>query len=246
MRVLGILHQEDAGLGVFARPIAERGAELDSWLLPDGGPPPDDPFAYQAVLTLGGSANPDERRRFGWIRREQELLSELLAAGTSIMGLCLGGQLLAVAAGGSVRRACRPEIGWYGLEPTAACDEDPVLGGVPAGLEVLEWHGYEFLAPPGAVPLARSEVCLQACRIGSCAWALQFHPEVDRRILDGWIDEHHADPDVATHGLDLEELRAESDPRIDAFNAFGGRLCARWLDAAAAEASTVSGSGGRR
>jgi GMP synthase-like glutamine amidotransferase len=233
VRVLAIVHQRDAGPGVFAEAIRGAGAELDEWTLAERPEPPADPLGYDAALTLGGAMNVDEEDRHGWLVEEGALLRELLAREVPLLGLCLGGQLVAAAAGTSPRRAATPEIGWHRVELTKEGREDPLLGPLWPGFEALQWHSYEFPLPPGAVPVARSEVCLQGCRIGESAWALQFHPEVNAPDARHWIDDYRADPDAVRIGIDPAALGAETERKIGAFNQLGGDLCRRWLQVAA-------------
>ncbi|HET8567022.1 MAG TPA: gamma-glutamyl-gamma-aminobutyrate hydrolase family protein [Solirubrobacterales bacterium] len=230
MRILAIVHQRDAGPGVFAEAIAEAGAELEEWTPAERPPPPADPFGYDAVFVLGGAMNVDEGERHSWIAEEEELLRELLARDVPLLGLCLGAQLLAAAAGAQPRRAARPEIGWQQVEVTVEGAEDPLLGPLAPGFEAFQWHSYEFPLPPGAVPLARSPACLQACRLGERAWALQFHPEVSRADALHWIDDYEADPDAVRIGIDPAALRPETEAKIGAFNHLGRELCRRWLE----------------
>ncbi|HEX8751930.1 MAG TPA: type 1 glutamine amidotransferase [Solirubrobacterales bacterium] len=232
MRVLGIVHQGDAGPGVFAEAIRAAGAELDEWALTEEARPPADPLAYDAVFTLGGSMNVDEAERHRWLRKERELLRDLLAQEVPLLGLCLGGQMVAQAAGVEPARAARPEIGWHRVELTEEGRADPVLGPLAPGFEAFQWHSYEFPLPPGASALARSEVCLQAARIGSRAWALQFHPEVSAADALHWIEDYRSDPDGVRIGIDPLALRAETEAKIGAFNELGRELCGRWLAAA--------------
>ncbi len=230
MRVLAIVQQRDAGPGVFAEAIRGRGDQLDEWVLPEGEPPPADPLGYDAVFTLGGAMNVDEEGKRPWLAAELALLRELLAAGVPLLGLCLGGQLVAAATGAKPGRAARPEIGWHRVELTREGREDPLLGALAPGFEAFQWHGYEFPLPPGSTALARSEVCLQSCRVGERAWAIQFHPEVSRADALAWIDDHRSDPDAVRIGLDPAPLREETEAKIDAFNDLGRNLCRRWLD----------------
>lgn len=229
MRVLAIVHQRDAGPGVFGEAIEAAGGELDEWTLAERPQPPADPLGYDAVLVLGGAMNVDEEERHGWIAAEKALLRELLMREVPLLGLCLGGQLLAAAVGAEPRRAPRPEIGWHRVEVTAEGADDPLLGPLAPSFEAFGWHGYEFPLPPGAVPLARSEVCLQACRLGKRAWALQFHPEVSRADALHWIDDYEADPDAVRIGIDPAVLGPETERKIGAFNELGRGLCRRWL-----------------
>jgi GMP synthase-like glutamine amidotransferase len=234
VRVLAIVQQRDAGPGVFAEAIRERGEQLDEWVFPDGGPPPADPRGYDAVFTLGGAMNVDEETDHPWLAGEKALLALLLEGGVPLLGLCLGGQLVAEAAGAAPRRAEQPEIGWHRVELTEEGREDPLLGPLAPGFEAFQWHSYEFPLPAGAVPLARSEVCLQSCRIGERAWAIQFHPEVSQADALTWIADYRSDPDAVRIGLDPDALRIETEAKISAFNQLGRELCDRWLKAAAA------------
>jgi GMP synthase (glutamine-hydrolysing) len=232
MRVLTIVHQRDAGPGVFAEAIREAGGALDEWTLAERPQPPGDPLGYDAVLVLGGAMNVDEGERHGWIAEEESLLRELLAREVPLLGLCLGGQLLAAAAGAEPRRASRPEIGWHRVEVTAAGEDDSLLGPLAPSFEAFQWHSYEFPLPAGAVPLASSEVCLQAARLGERAWALQFHPEVSRADALHWVEDYRGDPDAVRIGIDPAVLGPETGAKIGAFNDLGRNLCRRWLSTA--------------
>ena len=238
MRALAIVHQSDAGPGVFGEEIRDRGWELDEWLISEREEPPGDPFTYDAVLTFGGAVNVHERDAHPWIERELGLLGELLERRTPLLGACLGTQLLAEAAGGEVRRAAEPEIGWFAVEVEAGASGDPLLG-PPAGVgdadggfEAFQWHSYEAIPPPGTAVLARSSICNQAYRLGERAWGIQFHAEVGPGNALRWIADWRSDPDAVRIGLDAEALRAETEEKIEAWNRFGRELCGRFLDAA--------------
>jgi GMP synthase (glutamine-hydrolysing) len=240
VRVLAIVHQADAGPGVFAAAIAAAGHEFDEWLLPDGADPPADPLGYDAVLVLGGAMNADEGERHGWLAGERRLLAELIAREVPLLGLCLGGQLVAQAAGAEPGRAPQPEIGWHPVEVTAAGRDDPLLGPLAPAFEAFQWHSYEFPLPPGAVALARSGVCLQAARIGRRAYAIQFHPEVSAADARAWIDGYREDPDAVRIGLDPAALGAETATKIEAWSTLGRALCTRWLTTATTSGSEIT------
>jgi GMP synthase-like glutamine amidotransferase len=229
MRVLAIVHQPDTGPGVFAEAVRAAGHRLDEWLLPEVAEPPADPFGYDAVFTLGGAMNADQSREHPWLLAEDWLLAQLIERGRPLLGLCLGGQLVAAAAGATPRRAPRPEIGWHQGELTEEGRRDPLLGPLAPRFEAFQWHSYEFPLPPGGVPLATSDVCLQAARVGERAWAIQFHPEVSAADAACWIDGYRTDPDAVRIGVDPAALGAETEAKIGAFNQLGRELCARWL-----------------
>jgi GMP synthase (glutamine-hydrolysing) len=236
MRVLAIVHQRDAGPGVFAEEIRARGVELDEWLIAQQPEPSADPAGYDAVMTFGGAMNTHEEEKHPWLRQEKELLAGLLDRGEPLLGACLGTQLLAEAAGGEVRRAREPEIGWYGVSVTPDAPGDPLLGDPPEsdGFEAFQWHSYEALPPAGAVVLAESPVCPQAYRIGDRAWGIQFHAEVTAADLEKWIDDWRSDEDAVRIGLDPDTLRSETREKIAGWNKFGRELCGRFLEQVAA------------
>jgi GMP synthase (glutamine-hydrolysing) len=207
--VLALIHDEDAGPGVFS-----GYDELASFSL---GPRPrrDD---YEAVIVFGGDANVDQEDAHPWLVEEKAYIGDLLGRGTPLLGVCLGAQLIADVAGAPVQRLDEPEVGWrevFRVGDDALLDADRILA--------FEWHHYGFERPPGATELARNEVGCQAFRLGS-AWGIQFHAEVDEPTANGWIRDYG--PEV---GVDGQALAAETATNIAAWNAFGRRLCRRFL-----------------
>jgi GMP synthase-like glutamine amidotransferase len=234
MRVLAITHQEHAGPGVFGEVIREGGHSLDQWMVPTDPEPPADPLGYDAVLVLGGAMNVDEGDQHAWLETEKGIVGRLIEREVPLIGLCLGSQMVASAAGAVPRRAPRPEIGWHTVEVTEAGAADPLLGPLAPGFEAFQWHSYEFPLPPGGVALARSEVCLQAARIGTAAWAMQFHPEVTKADALHWTADFESDANAVRIGVDPNALTLAIEAKMAAFNDLGRGLCRRWLDVAAA------------
>jgi GMP synthase (glutamine-hydrolysing) len=232
MRALAIVHQRDAGAGVFADEMRERGVELDEWLLTKRGTgPPREIADYDAVLTFGGAMHADQEDRHPWLRFEKDFLEALLDDGMPILAVCLGCQLLAEAAGGLARRAREPEIGWLEVEITDEGAAEPVIGPLAPSFTGFQWHSYEAVPPEGAAILARSPVCAQAYRIGERAWGIQFHAEVTAGDLAHWIDDYRSDGDAVRIGIDPRALRAETEGKIADWNRLGRELCGRFLDA---------------
>src|SRR5687768_11476491 len=102
--------------------------EHDVWLRTEADEPPRDAASYDAVLVFGGAVHADQEERHPWLSDEKALLRDLLERGVPLLGVCLGSQLLAEAAGGSARRARTPEIGWHEVDVTPEGARDPVLG----------------------------------------------------------------------------------------------------------------------
>ncbi len=229
MRALAIVHQRDAGPGVFADAIRARGVELDTWLRAEEDRAPSDPRDYDAVLTFGGAMHADQEGEHPWLAEEKDLLRELLERCVPLLGVCLGAQLVAHAAGAAVQRASEPEIGWYDVALTGEAASDPLLAPLAPGFNAFQWHSYEFALPPGATPLARSEVCLQAFRAGDCAWGIQFHAEVSAEIVESWIEDYRSDNDAVATKLDPEALREQTRASLASWNELGRGLCERFV-----------------
>jgi GMP synthase (glutamine-hydrolysing) len=232
MRALAIVYQRDAGPGVFAEAITAHGASLETWMPAEGHGAPSDSPDYDAVLAFGGAMHADQEDAHPWLRKQKALLGDLLERRVPLLGVCLGAQLLAEAAGASPRRSPEPEIGWHRVTLTDAGAADPVLAPLAPAFEGFEWHSYEFPLPAGAVELARSAACLQAFRLGELAWAIQFHAEVTAADAEAWIDDYRSDPDAVRIGLDAAALRAATRSRIEAWNELGRGICERFLEAA--------------
>lgn len=219
MRVLSLIHQDDGPIGVFADAVQDRGAELTQWNIAHGALP-EPANSFDAVFLFGGGMHVDQEDRHPWLRDEDDLIKRLLAEDVPLFGVCLGGQLIAKAAGARVGRAPSDEIGWHEVELTAEAAQDPVFGDLPSRFPAFQWHSYTFELAPRAVPLARNPVGLQAFRIGDSAWGIQFHAEVTRALVEGWIASDGTNPE-----LDLAPM--------ESWNRIGRGLAARFLGVAA-------------
>ncbi|HSS34212.1 MAG TPA: type 1 glutamine amidotransferase [Solirubrobacterales bacterium] len=137
------------------------------------------------AVVMGGPMNVDEVERFPGLAAEREWLAEAVRRELPVLGICLGAQLLARALGAEVRPGERKEIGFAAVE--VSDPDDPVLGGLAPGAEVLRWHRDVFDLPAGATHLASSQLAEnQAFRIGN-AWGVLFHPEADYALVEAWL-----------------------------------------------------------
>jgi GMP synthase-like glutamine amidotransferase len=236
MRVLALIHQDVAGAGVFSEVVIGGGHKLDLWI-PSQARLSRPVTEYDAVMAFGGGMQADQEDVHPWLRIALDALTECLDARVPTLGLCLGGQMLARAAGGEVRQAPRAEWGWAPIELTDAGLADPLFEGKPRRFDVYQWHSYEFGLPPGAALLASSAISLQCFRVGDCAWGLQWHPEVTAETILLWARNYRIGTDGIPVSIDIPELEDAVAQRIKATNDDGRDLCARFLAAAEAHAA---------
>jgi GMP synthase (glutamine-hydrolysing) len=240
VRILSILHPGGGHSGVLAARAEAAGHRLDEWTPSAETTPPEPALSYDALVVFGGGMNVEEADRRPYLRTELELLAEALHEGVPVLGICLGSQLLARAAGATVHRARAPEIGWREVELCSAAAADRVVGALPRRFVAFQWHSYAFEIPFGAVELARNEVCPQAYRIGECAWGVQFHPEVTEEILAGWFASYEVDPDAVAMGFDPEVATAGLPARLPQWELLGATLFDAFMAAVAACAARAA------
>ncbi|HEX8714338.1 MAG TPA: type 1 glutamine amidotransferase [Solirubrobacteraceae bacterium] len=204
----------------FQRVLLDEGEELPDWR------------AYGALVVMGGAMGAGDEAQHPWLVPEKRLIGEAVRGGLPYFGVCLGAQLLAASLGSRVVRAERAELGVLSVQLTDAAAEDPVFAELPATFETLQWHRDTYELPLGAVQLARSADCEQQAFVFGRAYAVQFHLEVDARLMGDWIA-------VPEYVAELRELAGEGTPaalladvrRVERESVPIARgLFARWLE----------------
>ena len=157
---------------------------------------------YEALIILGGPMNSDQIDTYPNLITEVDIIREAVERGMSVLGICLGAQLLAKSLGGAVSRNEKREIGWYNVDMTEAGLEDPVLSAFAPSQEVFQWHEDGITLPPGADLLASSAASpVQAFRYGAHAYGFQFHLEVNKPLIERWLT-------VPAHQASLREEKS--------------------------------------
>jgi GMP synthase-like glutamine amidotransferase len=229
MPVVACLHHlEQPFLGHAEGPLRAAGLALDERCLPAGDPLPD-LSEVDGIVSFGGAQSAVDLGADPVLAAEADLLRSAVDRGVPVLGICLGGQVLARALGGTVVAARRRAVTWRELTPRDP--GDPLFGGhgtVPA----LHWNEDVFTLPPGAVEVlgAPEPEGVEAFRYGERAWGVQFHPEVDADALDGWyarygdwlgqagVDEHGA------RALDARWLDRQAQFSAQLFAAFAAQV----------------------
>src|SRR2546428_11675624 len=188
-RLLVLQHIGCEPLGLIEPALKERGMEYRYVPLFAGEAIPKHLSGWDGLIALGGPMSANDGERLGFIADELRLLTEVLEAGMPALGICLGAQLIAKAAGAEVTADEEKEIGWYPLTLTEEGKKDRLLAGLPDTFPVFQWHGETFDIPRGAVRLAGSErYSNQAFRLGEQVYGLQFHLETTAPMIIEWLD----------------------------------------------------------
>lgn len=213
MRIHCVQHVafEDAGLiDVWAR---DRGAARATTCLHQGQAlPPHD--AYDWLVVLGGPMSVRDADRIDWMPREKQHIREAIEAGKTVLGICLGAQLIADVLGARVYPAERPEIGWFPVTLSEDGARSPLFDGFPPTFDAFHWHGETFDLPAAGTHLASSAVCRNQAfsYADGRVLALQFHLESDARSIRSLLVHAGQDleegPTVQTHGTMLSRLDA--------------------------------------
>ncbi|MGO1117977.1 glutamine amidotransferase-related protein [Rhodovibrionaceae bacterium A322] len=201
-KILLVRHMKGERQDRLSVDLRARGYETDGRWVAEGDKLPDVDEGHTAAVIYGGSQMASQAEEIDYLRDELAWIKKWVDHGKPLLGICLGGQMLAKAYGGSVAR--HPD----GLSEIGYVPVTPVNGGkelIPEGLQVYQWHKEGFSLPEGAELLAKGEVYPnQAFRLGPKAFGLQYHPEVTLDMMDNW---------VAEAGYMLEEKGAQDWPR---------------------------------
>lgn len=143
---------------------------------------------------------------FPWLLDEVALIQRAHEQQVPVLGICLGGQLVAQALGGRVLAGVCHEIGWFEAELLL----DDQLLGRPAVAEQFLWHSDAFEPPVGAEALASGRIPGRAPLAFRCgtSYGLQFHPEVTPELVAGWVATD--DGELADLGVDGSQLVAST------------------------------------
>ena len=197
-RLLVLQHLEREGPGLFIQIAKERGFSVCTFRLDLGDSLPK-LLKGDLLLILGGPMGIRDigNSNYPWLIKEVDLIKEALNQEVGIICICLGAQLLAYAAGGDVEVLKEEisndplaEIGWLPIF-SQSVDKDNKLSTLLVNpFPVLHWHGDRILLPKNTKLIASSGRCEeQLFKIGSSAYGIQFHIEIENHMVNSWIEE---------------------------------------------------------
>jgi GMP synthase (glutamine-hydrolysing) len=153
---------------------------------------------FDWLVVMGGPMNIYEYRNYPWLREEKRLIGQAIEQGKTVLGVCLGAQLIADVMGAKVYQNAELEVGWFPVRFLEGKNSVRAFQGFPAEVTALHWHGDTFDLPAGAIHLAESDACRnQAFAVGNKIVGLQFHIEVAEEDVAEFIGE--TVPPAAAH-----------------------------------------------
>jgi len=233
-RVAVLQHAPHEGPARLALAFERDGFELDVLRLDLGVPVPRSLEGMRALVVLGGSMGVADvgDAKYPFLADEVPLLQKAVAAGFPTLGVCLGAQLLAHAAGAHVypNELGDPpfvlrEVGWGAVHFVRSPADEPVLEGLDPAEMVVHWHGDTFDLPPGATLLASTLQCEnQMFRLGKRLFGVQFHPELDAADIATWVEEDAAYVRAALGPTGAARIAADTARYLERQKPHGDRL----------------------
>ena len=225
-------YSDTEGPGHFATFLDAKRVPWSLVKLDEGDPVPASSEPFAGLAFMGGPMSANDE--LPWTQPVLSLMRDALDRGVPMIGHCLGGQMMARAAGGKVSVNPVKEIGWNRVRV-----EDTPLARRWFGEDVREfvtfqWHGETFTIPPGAERILTGDYCPnQAYVLDERHLGLQCHVEMTPAMIESWLAsgggelrENLASPAVQPP----ERIVAETPSRLPVLSSTAERLYRRWLE----------------
>ena len=209
MTILFVQHVKNEGPGHFMQVLHEHNVPfqiLETSSLVSFSRPSD----VRGVIILGGPMNVDEESDYPFLAEEKAFIRELIRQEIPLLGICLGAQLIAQAAGGSVFKASGKEMGWYEVDLCKEGEQDFLFRGLPKSFHVFQWHEDTFSIPSQGKRLVTTKGCPnQGFKVGTRCYGIQFHLEADTTMINGWLQSVREDLPANRFGKIREETQSK-------------------------------------
>ncbi|MDP2646267.1 MAG: type 1 glutamine amidotransferase [Desulfobacterales bacterium] len=183
-----IQHVPFEGIAYIGQWARNRNASLKKVALYENQPLPSID-SCDLLVVMGGPMGVADEQTHPWLKVEKQLIQQAIESDKTVLGICLGAQLIASVLGARVFKNAHKEIGWFSLNKASRADDMPIGKVLPESFMAFHWHGDTFDIPKSAVPLAESAACRnQGFVYGSRVVALQFHLESSLSGIEALID----------------------------------------------------------
>jgi GMP synthase-like glutamine amidotransferase len=217
-----VTHGDHKRAGIARERLVAAGCPILDWEWTPAGQPMTPPAALDdiaGIISMGGIQSATRVAEDPFLSAEVALMRDALEHQLPVLGMCLGGQLLAVAVGGRVRPMGHMYFGWPQLTLHDDAAADPLFSALPSGLQALKWHEDWIEAPPGAVVLGDTGNVTPGTalyRVGSNAWGSQMHLEADiPMVIGSWMASPSGVANLEAAGYDVDAVREETARRLE-------------------------------
>lgn len=163
------------------------------------------------LIVMGGPMSVHDTEEFSWLVQEKKFISDAISTGKTVIGICLGAQLIAEALGGRVSKNDHREIGWFPVSKTGKSSSSLLTAMFNDTETVFHWHGETFEIPEGALHVFKSDACRNQCFVyKENVIGLQFHVEVTGHLLEEMIKNGKDELVPGKHIQSVDQLRAGS------------------------------------
>lgn len=211
LRIHYLQHVSFEGLGCIEAWATSNGHELTCTRFYENDPlPHTDRFDW--LIVMGGPMGVYDEEKYAWLKAEKDFIRKTIANNKTLIGICLGSQLIADVLGCQIVRNKQKEIGWFDVELSAAGKKHVLFDDFEKKFKVFHWHGDTYHLTKDQIHLIKSEGCLNQAFIHSNnVLGLQFHFEVTPESLKGMLEagKHELIPDVYIQTE--EEILANSE-----------------------------------
>ena len=229
MHFLIIQHLDIEPPALIADVLRDAGHELRYAHPREGEALPQNTHDLAGVVIMGGPQSANDNH-LPYIQAELEWIEQRIREGLPMLGICLGAQLMAKAAGAVISASPSRELGWCRVFPASNAASDPLFSSMPDdGLTVFQWHGETFSIPDTATLIAtHPNVPAQAFRLGRAQYGMQFHFEVDAPLIHQWIEAGVSEQDhLGIEGID--RLHEQTQLHLHAMREHGRQTVLNWL-----------------
>ena len=178
LRIHALYHVDFEELNHIKQWADNRGHRITVTRFYENDPlPAQDSFDW--LIIMGGPMSIHDENDFPWLTDEKAFIQQSISDGKTVIGVCLGAQLIADSLGAKVAPSGIKEVGWLPIQLTKQGLAHPLLADLPRNeFTVFHWHGDGFECPKGATPIATSH-----------AWANQgfIYQTPKHKELGTWV-----------------------------------------------------------
>lgn len=211
-------------LGSFQEQLMKRGLRYRCVRLFEGEVPESRWDEVRALIILGGHMSIEDEVHYPYLRWEKTIVRMAIKRGLSILGMSLGAQLVAYAAGARTYPGRFKEVGWYPIWLTAEGQFDPIMGRLPEKATVFQWNVGGVELPSDALRLASSSYFKNAAfRLGKRIYGLNFHLETTPQLIERWLARYGSELGQAPH-LSADKIYADTQSYARSFKLYAERF----------------------